>query len=386
MATAKNYWVWQREDWGNWNLSNIHVSDQLEKSVRTVSKIQTLSAQLSTKDQNGVKAKLLEEETIHTSGIEGKILDRDSVRSSISRRLGISSDNIKQAKNRSIDGIIETLLDATEGYKSPLTYNRLCRWQSSLFPTGRDEYGYPIETGCYRTSKEDMKVVSLIGDREIIHYIAPPSEAVTVEMDTFIHWFNQTAEKPNYIRAAIATYWFVSIHPFDDGNGRLCRAVADMAIAQAEETGLRLYSFSSTLRESAPLMKEYYNLLEACQRGEKTLNNWVNFFLEAVEQAAHNASVLLFDINKKTIFWDKCRIKETVLNERQIKFLNIVLDQGSSFVGNIQRKRYHKINKHVSEETIKRDLQDLLKKDVIISIKTVGRNAGYQLNPEWFET
>ncbi|UZE96222.1 Fic family protein [Alkalimarinus alittae] len=386
MATAKHYWAWQRKDWGNWNLSNIHASDQLEKSVRTVSKIQTLSSQLSTKDKNNIKAKLLEEETIHTSAIEGKILDRDSVRSSISRRLGIASDHIKQAKNRSIDGIIETLLDATEGYESPLTYNRLCRWQSSLFPTGRDEYGYPIETGCYRTSNEDMKVVSLIGNREVTHYIAPPSDTVPVEMDTFISWFNHTAKKPSYIRAAIATYWFVSIHPFDDGNGRLCRAVADMAIAQAEDTGLRLYSFSSTLRASAPLMKEYYNLLEACQRGEKTLNDWVIFFLEVVEQAAHDASVLLFDINKKTAFWDKCRIRETVLNERQIKFLNVVLDQGSSFVGNIQRKRYHKINKHVSEETIKRDLQDLLKKDVIISIQTVGRNAGYQLNPEWFET
>ena len=384
MAAAKNYWAWQREDWGRWNLSDIYVTEQLEKTVRAVSKIQALSSILSSKDRSAIKARLLEEETIHTSAIEGKVLDRDSVRSSIVRRLGIASGDIKLPKNRSVDGIIETLLDATEGYESSLTHERLYRWQASLFPTGRDEYGYPIEVGCYRTSREEMKVVSRIGHRELIHYVAPPSSVVSEEMSTFVHWFNHTAATPNYIRAAIATYWFVSIHPFEDGNGRLCRVVADMAIAQAEDTALRLYSFSASLREDTSLITAYYDLLEACQRGEKPLQDWVAFFLQVVETAAQRTAITLSDIQKKTIFWDKCRLKEIPLNERQIKFLNIVLDQGSLFEGHIKRKKYHKINKHISEETAKRDLQDLQKKGVTIAIQTVGRNAGYQLNPEWF--
>lgn len=354
----------------------------LEDAVRAVSRINVISSRFTEQDRLLAEAKLLEEESIQTSYIEGKVLDRDSVRSSIARKLGIKSiSKNSRYGSKDADGLIETLLDATNNSAQPLTHERLLRWHSSLFPTGRDEHGYPIEVGHYRTSLEDMKVVSVSAKREVIHYIAPPSRTVPKEMERFVLWFNKTSATPNFLRAAIATYWFVSIHPFEDGNGRLCRVIADMAIAQAEHMPSRLYSFSSVLMEDRASLDGYYDTLEQCQRGNKPIVAWVDFFLTSLQIAAKRSEVLLNDILGKTIFWDKCRDVE--LNERQRKYLNFVLDKGSFLEAKISRKHYKKIVNSISDATAKRDLVELSEKQIIIPVETVGRNAGYQINSDF---
>jgi Fic family protein len=379
-------WAWQRDDWGKWEVTSFADSSSLESAVRAVSRINVLSSQFANKDKIAAEAKFLEEESIQTSYIEGKVLDRDSVRSSIARKLGIlpiSHDSTHRTRNA--DGLVETLIDATGNYVEPLSHERLFRWQASLFPSGRDEHGYPIEVGHYRTSGEEMKVVSISskGQKEFVHYIAPPSQSVHGEMERFIVWFNSTSRNPSFLRAAMATYWFVSIHPFEDGNGRLCRVIADMSVAQAEKSTSRLYSLSNTLIEDKHLLNRYYETLEQCQKGTQPFDKWLGFFLDAIQASAERAEVSLDDILKKTMFWDACR--DTQLSERQKKYLNFVLDKGSFWKATkIDRKSYKDIVGGISPATAKRDLQDLAGKGVLITKDTIGRNASYEINSELF--
>ncbi len=371
------YWAWERADWGAWEPTPLVYGASLEQSVRAVARIGALSARLSEQDHLASEAALLEKESLQTSLIEGHLLNRDSIRSSIARKLGILP--LAQPPTREVDGLVDMLLDATRRYDQPLTHERLCRWQAGLFPSGRDEHGFPIEVGAYRSSPAPMKVISMKGRREIVHYIAPPSSQLEAEMARFVEWFNNSGQMPSYLRAAIASYWFVSIHPFEDGNGRLCRAIADMAIAQAEQSPYRLYSFSETLKAQKNSLDQYYQRLEACQRNDLSIDQWLAFFLETLTESAYRAEQLLEGILKKTAFWDACR--DVSLNERQRKFLNWVLDQGSEFEGHIKRRRYGKINRDISDATIKRDLLDMVKKQILLPIETVGRNAGYRINP-----
>ena len=369
------YWCWEREDWGKWNVAHLKASDAYEATIRSVTTLKHIASRLSEEDSLTSEARFLEDESITTSLIEGKVLDRDSVRASIAKKLGIGP--IPKLETRSVDGLIETLTDATQNHDQPLSHERLYRWQASIFPTGRDERGYPVETGRYRTSKEKMKIVTISGRKETVHYIAPPSDVMKSEMDTFIDWFNKTSNNPNLIRAAIASYWFVSIHPFEDGNGRLSRAIADMAIAQAEKTPFRIYSMSETLKANKAISDGYYENLEACSRGEKPIDAWVEFFLETLTESARRAEVILEDIAAKTAFWDRCQ--DITMNDRQRKFINWVLDKGRDLEGDIQRKRYQKIVGKLNETTAKRDLQDLVSKGVLAPTETKGRNAGYRL-------
>ncbi len=373
------YWCWQKKDWGSWNIAHLKGSSEYEAAIRAVGRINTISSLLSDDDQIASEAVLLEEESLNTSLIEGRVLDRDSVRASIAKKLGIESIASNKS-TRDVDGLIETLTDATKNYEEKLTHERLYRWQASLFPRGRDEKGYPIEAECYRTSGEDMKVVTMKGRKEIVHYIAPPSASVMPEMDRFVRWFNKTSQNPDLMRGAIASYWFVSIHPFEDGNGRVSRAIADMCIAQAERSPHRLYSMSNTLKNSKQFTDRYYENLEACSRGEKPIDEWVLFFLDALRESAEWSEILIKDVMVKAAFWDNCR--NIQINARQNKFLNWVLDQGSEFESHIKRQRYARIVGKISDSTAKRDLQDLKEKGVLVSVQVTGRNAGYRLSHE----
>lgn len=369
------YWCWERSDWGKWNIAHLKGHDAHLRAIQSTARIEAVSSSLEPGSHRDAEAKLLEEEAVKTSLIEGKILNRDSVRASIAKKLGIGA--IANIATRDVDGLIETLTDSTQNFAEPLTHERLFRWQASLFPAARDEKGFPVEVGSYRTSKETMKVVSISGRKETVHYIAPPSEAVSQEMDQFIKWFNKTSSKPNLIRAALASYWFVSIHPFEDGNGRISRAIADMAVAQVESSPYRLFSMSETLKSSANFSKRYYENLEGCSRGEKPIDEWVIFFLDALHHSAIRAELLLEDILRKTAFWDKHF--NSSFNGRQKKFLNMVLDKGRDFDGHIKRQRYRRFVGGISEATAKRDLQDLSAKGIILPTETKGRNAGYKL-------
>lgn len=373
-----DYWCWERADWGKWDTASLKGHNAFIEASRAMAVIKALSSQLSPDDLIASEARLLEEESVTTSLIEGKTLSRESVKASIAKKLGIEAN--RQTSTRDVDGLIETLSDAISNFNEPLTHERLFRWHASLFPSGRDERGYRLEIGAYRSSAEPMKVVTISGRKEITHFIAPPSSRVHDEMEQFLDWFNTTAHDAGLIRAAIASYWFVSIHPFEDGNGRLCRAIADLAVAQAESSSHRLFSMSEALKSEKKMIDGYYETLEGCQRGEKPIEDWVIFFLQALTESTKRSEIILADIGLKTRFWDRCR--NIPMSERQIKFMNWVLDQGSTFEGHIKRQRYRKIVGTISDATAKRDLLDLVDKKVLTPIETKGRNAGYEIHPD----
>jgi Fic family protein len=372
------YWCWERDDWGRWSMATLKGHDSYHGALKAMMKIRTITSQLTPEDRAEAEASLLEEESIKTSLIEGKTLNRESVRASINKKLGIGA--ISNIQTRDVDGLIETLSDAVNNFRTPLTHERLFRWQASLFPTGRDERGFPLEVGQYRSAADPMRVVTISGRKEKVHFVAPPSDVLQKEMEQFITWFNKTSSKPTLIRAAIASYWFVSIHPFEDGNGRICRVIADMAIAQAETSPYRLYSMSEALKSNKSLIDGYYENLEKCQRGEIPIDNWVVFFLEALTESLKRSEVVLDDILVKTRFWDLCR--HIAMNDRQKDFMNWILDKGNFFEGHIKRQRYKNIVGGISEATAKRDLLDLAEKGVISPIEKIGRNAGYEISPD----
>jgi len=375
------YWCWERDDWASWQVDHLRGDPAHEQALRALVRISTLSELLSEADHRTLEAKLLEEESINTSLIEGNILNRDSVKASIAKKVGIGQ--VVQVETREVDGLIETLTDATQNYDQPLTHERLFRWQASLFPNGRNEIGHKIITGAYRERPMEVSSSSVYGRKPTLHFLAPPPERVVPEMERFVTWFNQTVNHPGLIRAAIATYHFLSIHPFEDGNGRVGRAIADLAIAQSEKSRYRLSSLSETIKAVAEMNAQYYALLEGCQRGERAIDEWVVFFLNAISESAQRAEQSIQGVLTKTVFWDNCR--RIALNERQKLYLNTVLDEGLGFKGHIKRQRYArvtaKIAGKISDATAKRDLLDLKNKGILISVATTGRNAGYQINP-----
>lgn len=375
----QRFWIWKSREWGYWDLSQIHAAQALESAVRAVAAVNSVWQRLSEKDRLISEAFILEQESVDTSLIEGKMLDRDSVRSSIAQRLGLEQGGLKP-ETRETAGLVDILLDASRNFEKPLDEERLHRWHAALFPSGRSELGYRIHVGKYRTHSEPMQVVSGSYGREKVHYEAPPSEQVLEEMSRFLSWFNDTACEATYIRAALAKFWFVSIHPYEDGNGRLSRCLSDLAIAQAEKNPWRLYSLSNIFYAQG---NRYYNALEMCQKGRVSIDAWVKHFLESIAEAATEAFEIARDVVKKAAFWDKCR--QAPLNERQKKLLDTVLEKGHKFEGIINRKKYLRINKKMSTATAQRDLKDLVGKNILKPVKTTGRNAGYEINPELLE-
>jgi len=370
------YWCWERDDWGKWQTEHLKSSDSYILAQRSISNVKAISSLLSDANRISLEAKLLEKECINTSLIEGKVIDIGLVRTAIARKVGINTHS--KADTRNEDGLIETLADTTINYNAPLTHERLYRWQASLFHTGNDELGFPLEVGSYRASLLPMKVVTQKGDKkETVHYIAPPSKSLKKEMNIFINWFNKTSNSPTYLRAAIASYWFVSIHPFEDGNGRLSRAIADMAIAQSEKAPYRLYSMSDTFISSSSNLNGYYENLEACQRGEKSFDAWVVYFLGALSESANNTKTLLIDTFNRMAFWDRCR--KISMNNRQREFLICFFDENNPPEETIKRKKYREAVGGISDATAKRDLVDLVSKGVLIPIEAKGRNSAYKI-------
>lgn len=379
MSSTQKYWVWQREEWGVWSCQHYRIAELVESVVRSLSQLKSLSLRLNQEDISKFEYELTVVESLDTSSIEGRILDRDSVRSAVAKQLGLESFN-PSSGTRDVEGLISALHDATSDYRSPLSEERLHRWHAGLFPNGRDERGFPVQRGVYRKGQDPMQVITDKGNgRTFIHYTAPPSENVPIDMATFFSWFNHPDKSHSLVRAAIAVHWFVSIHPYEDGNGRLCRLIADLAVAQSETTSSRLYSLSNTLKEQPQLLKEYYRILEACQRGEEPIDTWICFFITALGEAATRALKLTEKYLYTAYFWD--HIRDITLNERQRKFLDKFLSSDDPFNKNITHKIYQKIVNHNAPATNKRDLKYLLDNSIIETIETTGRNAAYRLRP-----
>jgi Fic family protein len=308
-------------------------------------------------------------DVLKSSEIEGEVLDSDQVRSSIARRLGMEIAGV-EVVDRNVEGIVEMMLDATQRYAQPLTDERLYGWQSSLFPTGRSGM-HKITVGAWRTGQNGpMQVVSGAYGREKVHFQAPDAPRLPDEMAAFLEWFNGKQEIDPVLKSAIAHLWFVTIHPFEDGNGRIARAIADMQLSRADETSQRFYSMSAQIRVER---NAYYTILENTQNGGLDITPWLEWFLECLGRSLDKVGVTLKGVHQKTKFWES--IADVELNTRQKLMLNKLLD---GFDGKLNNKKWATITKS-SADTALRDINDLMKKGILIKDDAGGRSTSYLL-------
>ncbi len=308
-------------------------------------------------------------DVLKSSEIEGEMLDTEQVRSSIARRLGMDIGALKAA-DRNVEGVVEMMLDATGRYGEPLTADRLLGWHASLFPTGRSGMT-KIRTGAWRDdSKGPMQVVSGRVGKERIHYEAPEAKRVDAEMRGFLTWFETPSDGDLVLKAGLAHLWFVTIHPFEDGNGRIARAVADMALARSESSPQRFYSMSAQIRQER---SAYYGVLEQTQKGTMDITDWMEWFLGCLGRAIDGAQTALSAVLAKARFWDG--IKDVRLNGRQRHVINILME---GFEGKLTSSRYAALTKS-SQDTAHRDILDLVAHGVLVRNPERGRSTSYSL-------
>jgi Fic family protein len=311
----------------------------------------------------------LTEEVLKTSEIEGEKLDRLQVRSSLARRLGMDIGGTSRA-DRNVEGIVEMMLDATQKYDASLNSERLFDWHSALFSTGSSGIT-KIRVGQWRDDREGpMQVVSGLAGKNKIHYQAPDAELLKREMKTFLSWFNAKQSVDLVLKAAIAHFWFVTIHPFEDGNGRIARAIADMALARSEGSSQRFYSMSAQISNER---KGYYHILESTQKTDLDITVWLEWFLECLLRAFQGAEATLASVLKKTRFWENR--DESEFNNRQKKILNRILD---SFEGKLTSSKWATLA-NCSQDTAARDIADLLARKVLLQNPGGGRSTSYSL-------
>ena len=306
-------------------------------------------------------------DVLKSSEIEGENLNPEQVRSSIARQLGMDVAGLVPA-DRNVEGVVEMMLDATQNFEKPLTTERLSDWHAALFPTGRSGL-HKIRVGAWRDdSKGPMQVVSGPIGHECVHYEAPAAQRIDAEMTAFIDWANQPGDTDPVLRAAIGHLWFVTIHPFDDGNGRIARAIADWALAQSEKSAQRFYSMSAQIRQER---NAYYDILEKTQKGTLDITDWLEWFLGCLDRAfdATETSVVF----RKARFWEKHT--DTPLNERQRLILNKMLD---GFDGKLTSSKWAKLTE-CSQDTAHRDILDLVNSGILIKDSAGGRSTNYSL-------
>jgi Fic family protein len=305
-------------------------------------------------------------DVVKSSEIEGELLNFEQVRSSIARRLGINTAGLVES-SRHIEGVVEMMLDATQRYELPLTEKRLFGWHAALFPTGYSG-PYEIEVGKYRSG--EMQVVSGAMGKEKVHFEAIKPALVKVEMDKFLTWFNHDHQLDPVLIAAIAHFWFIIIHPFDDGNGRMGRAITNMMLARAENSGERFYSMSSQILIER---KRYYEILQKVQYSSGDLTEWLDWFLNCLKNAMRTTEYTVQKTVHKAEFWKLHQ--QTPINERQRLMLNKLLD---GIEGKLQTSKWAKITK-TSTDTALRDIKDLIEKGILIQTAEGGRSANYEL-------
>lgn len=311
----------------------------------------------------------LTEEVVKTSEIEGEILDVELVRSSVARRLGLDVGGLDH-NDRKVEGAVDMMLDATEGYDQPLTEERLCKWQAALFPTGRSGMQH-IAVGKWRQDTTGpMQVVSGPIGRERVHFEAPDAARIDREMGTFLDWFNSPPNTDPVIKAGLAHLRFVTIHPFEDGNGRVARAIAEMSLARADGTSQRFYSVSSQIRRKR---QDYYRTLEGTQRSSTDVTRWLAWFLHCVGEAIDSAEMTLAIVTTKERFWR--RVAEIAVNERQRRMINHLLD---GFEGKLTTAKWAKITK-CSHDTALRDINELISNGILLRSNAGGRSTSYDL-------
>jgi Fic family protein len=364
-------YIWQQKNWPKLSWKTDPLLPLVGQARRAqgilLARLKNLGFELGEQAQ----ADILTEEAIKTCAIEGERLNRESVRSSVARHLGLPTAGLTPAI-RSVDGLVEVLLDATQGHGRPMTAGRLKGWQAALFPTGYSGFS-KIRAGKWR-GHEPMRVVSGPVGREKIHFEAPPGERVENEMRQFLSWWGSSLKNEDGLfRAGVAHFDFVTVHPFEDGNGRIARALTDMALAQDEKLGTRYYSLSSQIMAERD---EYYHVLEKCSKGND-ITEWLAWFLSCYKRAVDGAEKIIANVLAKAEFWQ--RHSQTEINERQRKVVNRLLDAGKGgFQGGLTTRKYVSMVK-VSRATAFRELSDLLEKDILCQNPSKGRSASYEL-------
>jgi Fic family protein len=362
-------YIYQIPEWPNftWNAATIAPALAVVRfnQGRLIGRMENLGFEL----QKEAMLQTLTEEVIKTSEIEGEILDRDQVRSSIARRLGLDIAG-SVFSERHVDGVVEMMVDATQKFLATLPKERLFGWHAALFPTGYSGM-YKIIVGNWRDNEAGpMQVVSGALGIEKIHYEAPDADTLEKEMNAFLSWFNKESTLDLVMKAAIAHLWFVTIHPFEDGNGRIARAIADMQLARSDNSRYRFYSMSSQIQTRR---KQYYDILEQTQKGTLDITSWLSWFLDCLNEAIRSTDMVLESVLKKSQFWNKHRY--TDLNQRQMTMLNKLMD---GFDGKLTSSKWAKITKS-SQDTAGRDIQDLIAKGLLVKDDGGGRSTSYSI-------
>ena len=355
---------WPKLKWDDAKLSSI-LAEVRHRQGRLLGRMEGLGFRLRAE----ATLTTLTTDVIKSSEIEGERLDAEEVRSSIARRLGLDFGASKPA-SRDVEGVVEMMLDATQKYAAPLTDERLFAWHASLFPTGHSGMR-KITVGAWRPAEIGaMQVVSGPIGRERVHFEAPGAERLSDEMNQFVEWFAATSGIDPVLKAGVAHFWFVTVHPFEDGNGRIGRAIADMALARADGAAERFYSMSGQIEAER---KEYYLQLERGQRGGLDITEWLVWFLSCLGRAVAGAEGALANTLRKAKLWE--RINEGPVNERQRKVINRLLD---GFEGKLSTSKYAKLAK-CSEDTALRDIKNLVGRGILNQDEGGGRNTSYHL-------
>lgn len=345
-------YIHERENWTDFRWDSTQVTLLVEEASRKQGLLLGRLGNLGFDNRLKAMAENLTKDVVYSSEIEGISMNVDEVRSSIAKKLGIA--NVKYtAPSHYVDSVVAVMLDAIAHYDQPLTKNILCGWQSAFFPSGYSE-GSQIEVGQYRSHEEH--IVSGMFGRERVHYIAPAPEKVEEEMERFLAWFNQEQPMPSIIASAIAHVWFVSIHPFEDGNGRIVRILSDILLARGDKSELRFYNISSEINKDK---SHYYEILERTQKGDGDLTGWIVWYVRTLMAAIDEANSLVSTTLNKSFFWQ--RNLGVSLSERQVNILNLFLD---GYEAKITTKNWANIAK-CSKDTALRDIQDLVEKNIL---------------------
>lgn len=373
--SQKTQYIWQQPSWPEFRWDNAALIKQIGMCRFQQGALLTQMKDLGFDVKQQARAEVLIEEALKTSEIEGERLDPSAVRSSVAQRLGLPTAGMVSTKNQQADGVVQVLLDATQNFKQTLTSERLFGWHAALFPTGYSGM-HKIKIASWRDDRSGpMRVVSGPVGRENVHYEAPPAELLADEMNRFFCWWEDSrGEMDGILRSGMAHLWFVAVHPFEDGNGRVARVLSEMALAQDENLSTRYYSLSSQIMAER---ENYYGILERTFKAEGDITDWMKWFLECMSKAILISNKLLSNVMLKARFWK--HYARTEIKERQSKVLNRLLDAGpGGFEGGLTNRKYAGMS-HVSRATAQRELADLVQKGVLRPSPGGGRSTSYDL-------
>ena len=372
-------WIWTSPAWPDFGYDLARLTEPLRRARAESGRLFGKAEAIGAHELALLQRDVWSSEAVATAAIEGESIDLASVRSSVARRLGITPELVA-AVPRNVEGLLDVMESAAADWDSDLTEERLFRWQASLFPAGGSALRL-IETGRYRSHADPMQIISGPVGRETVHYEAPPSAAVRAEMRNFIDWFNRTrgTSLDGILRAGLAHIWFESIHPFEDGNGRIGRAIVDLALAQDARLPTRLHGVSTELRRRQAV---YHDALNQAQRGIGDVTAWLEWFTGVFADSCQSSSPLIDEALVRARFWSDHKTAE--LNERQRKVINKMLEAGAGrFEGGLTQRKYVAINS-ASRATASRDISDLINKGVLVTGEGAGRSTYYDLSiPGW---